>query len=93
MTCQCCFGGGLTLCFFNEGLKGDHSTLLGIRTRRSFYNHALAGTADLGGAYLVPDKEMLRWYLTDSGLTAFEQPLADQGLRELSHNLNPSGVE
>ena len=36
---------------------------------------------------------MLRWYLTDSGLTAFKQPQVDQGLTELSHNLYPSGVE
>ena len=33
--------------------------------------------------YLVLDKGMLRWYLTVSGLTAFNQSLADQDLSRL----------
>ena len=43
--------------------------------------------------YLVPDREMLRWYLTDSGVTVFNQPLAIQDLSGLFLNLYPSRVE
>ena len=43
--------------------------------------------------YLVSDKDMLHWHFTDSGLTVFNQPLADQDLSGLFLNLYPSGVE
>ena len=44
-------------------------------------------------AYLVRDRELLRCYFTDPGLTAFNQPLADQDLSGLFPKLYPSGVE
>ena len=34
-------------------------------------------------AYLVPDREMLHWYIIDSGLTAFNQSLVDLDLNGL----------
>ena len=46
----CVCGGGLNLFFSNEVLNSDHSTPLGMRTRRPVHNHALASTADLGSS-------------------------------------------
>ena len=43
--------------------------------------------------YLISDKKMLHWYLTDSGLMVFNQPLVDQELRGLLLSLYPSGAK
>ena len=43
--------------------------------------------------YLIRSREMLRWYLTNSGLTAFKQHLAYQEVGWLFLNLYPSGLE
>ena len=43
-------GGGFNFFFFNEVLNSDHSTPLGIRSRRPVHNHALVSTADFGSS-------------------------------------------
>ena len=61
----------------------NHSTLFGTSAQCPDHNHAFSRYYRPCGSFYLFATRMLRWFLTTTGLTAFNQPLADQDLSGL----------
>ena len=87
MTCVCLFcSSGLllfSLCYNQKVLNGNYSTPSDKKNETSSSQPCISQFCRASSFYLVHDREMLRWYFAASGLTAFNQSLADQDLSGL----------